>query len=232
MDEDKRRLLSASMIFAIIIAILWIIKAIEIGFNLSIAEFGILPLEAKGLKGILFAPIIHGSIAHLASNSIPLFLLGTALFYYYRPKALEIFILAWLLTGLWVWLLARGNSYHIGASGVIYALVSFHFVSGLIRREPKLIAFTLLVTFLYGSFIWGIFPDFSFKERISWESHLMGAIAGLVLAIAYRDVGPQKEVYEWPDDEDDEDDDENNSGQEVLKQDIWSGTHDDNITIA
>lgn len=230
MDEDKRRLLSASMIFAIIVFVLWIIKAIEIAFDLSFAEFGILPLEIKGLKGILFAPLIHGSIAHLASNSIPLFLLGTALFYYYRPKAPEIFILAWLLTGLWVWLFARGNSYHIGASGVIYALVSFHFVSGIIRREPKLIAFTLLVTFLYGSFIWGIFPDFSIKERISWESHMMGAIAGLVLAFAYRDVGPQKKVYEWPEDE--EDDEENNNEEDVLIQDNPKDVKDDNVTIA
>ncbi len=168
-----------------------------------------MPLKAEGLKGILFAPLIHGSIEHLVSNSVPLFLLSAALFYYYRPKAWQIIILSWLMTGLWVWLFARGRSYHIGASGVVYALASFHFVSGIIRREPKLAAFSLLITFLYGSLVWGIFPGFAVKERISWESHLMGGIAGLVLAFFYKDTGPQKPKY-WDDEEDDEEDESNN----------------------
>jgi membrane associated rhomboid family serine protease len=197
-NEDKKRLVSSALIFAVIVAILWIVKITEVALNISFARFGILPLQAEGLKGILFSPLIHGSFEHLVSNSVPYFLLGAALFYYYRSKAWQIFILSWLVTGLWVWLFARGRGYHIGASGVVYALASFHFVSGIIRKENRLIAFSLLVTFLYGSFVWGIFPGFSLKERVSWESHLMGAVAGLVLAFGYRDVGPQKKIYEWP----------------------------------
>lgn len=203
-DEEKQRLLSSALIAAGIVVALWIIKALEVAFNISFASFGILPLTVTGLKGILFSPLIHGSLAHLTSNSVPLFLLSAALFYFYRSKAWQIFILSWFVTGLWTWFFARGSGYHIGASGVVYALAAFHFVSGIIRREPRLIAFTLLVTFLYGSFVWGIFPDFALKERISWESHLMGMIAGIVLAYSYRDVGPQRKVYEWPDDEDED----------------------------
>lgn len=204
-DPEKQRLLSSALITAAIISLLWVVKSLELIFDVSFAGLGVLPLKAEGLKGILFAPAIHGSLAHLTSNSIPLFLLGSALFYYYRVKAWQIFILSWLITGIWVWLFARGSAYHIGASGVVYALASFHFFSGIIRKEPRLIAFSLLVTFLYGSFVWGIIPDFALKERISWESHLMGAIAGLVFAFSFRDVGPQRKVYEWPeDDEEDE----------------------------
>ncbi|MGE5384019.1 MAG: rhomboid family intramembrane serine protease [Omnitrophica WOR_2 bacterium] len=205
-EEEKKRLYSSALITVGIVSLLWLIKSIELIFDISFAGFGILPLKAEGLKGILFAPLVHGSIAHLVSNSIPMFLLGTALFYYYRAKAWQIFILSWLVTGFWVWLFARGSAYHIGASGVVYALTAFHFVSGIIRKEPRLIAFTLLVTFLYGSFVWGIFPGFSIKETISWESHLMGTIAGIVLAFAYRDVGPQRKVYEWPEDEEEQED--------------------------
>lgn len=202
-DEEKKSLFTSGIIIAILVAVLWLVKTIEIVLNISFVGYGILPLRIEGLKGILFSPIIHGSFKHLISNSIPLFLLGTALFYYYKSKAWEIIILAWVLTGLWVWLFARGNSYHIGASGVVYALAAFHFTSGVIRKESKLIAFSLLVTFLYGSFVWGIFPGFSIKEKISWESHLMGTIAGIVLAYMYRHIGPQKVEYQWPDEDED-----------------------------
>ncbi len=204
-DEEKRKVLSSALIISGVIALLWVIKAVELIFNISFAWLGVLPLKVEGLKGILFSPLIHGSVAHLISNSVPFFLLGAALFYYYRAKAWSILIFSWLLTGLWLWLFARGSSYHIGASGVVYALASFHFVSGIIRKEPRLIAFTLLVTFLYGSFVWGIFPGFSVEERISWEGHLMGTIAGIVMAYFFRDVGPQKQEYEWPDEEEEED---------------------------
>lgn len=205
-DEEKQRLVSAGLIASGVLGLLWVVIAVEFALNVSFARFGVQPLTVEGLKGILFSPLIHGNIGHLISNSVPLFLLTSALFYYYRSHAWQIFILSWLVSGLWLWLFARGSSYHIGASGVVYALTSYHLVSGIIRKEPRLIAFTLLVTFLYGSFVWGIFPDFALKERISWESHLMGLILGVVLAWAYKDVGPQRKVYEWPEEEDESDD--------------------------
>lgn len=219
--EEKGHLLSSVFKGAALVATLWIVKTIEILINVSFARFGILPLKSEGLKGILFGPLVHGSIEHLVSNSIPFFLLSAALFYYYRSKAWQILIISWLATGLWVWVFARGMSYHIGASGVVYALTSFHFVSGIIRRESRLVAFSLLVVFLYGSFVWGIFPGFTLKERISWEGHLMGAIAGVVLAFFYRDIGPQKPKY-W---EDEEDDNNGNIGdQEEIKNEEDSET--------
>ncbi len=216
-DQEKKQIVSSSLLAAGIVAALWLVKLTEELMGISLSFLGLLPLKVEGLKGILFAPLLHGNYKHLISNSIPLFLLSAALFYYYRNKAWQIFILSWLLTGIWVWLFARGNSYHIGASGVVYALTAYHLVSGIIRKEPRLIAFSLLVTFLYGSFVWGIFPGFSPGERISWESHLMGAIAGVILAFGYRDVGPQRKVYEWPEDEDDEDDSTTATGE--------NGTH-------
>lgn len=201
MQDDKRRLIIASVIFAGIVSALWVVKAFELISGISLAHFGILPLQAKGLAGIVCAPLLHADLAHLTANSAPLFLLGTVLVYYYRKSAWPVFILSWILTGLWVWLFARGNSYHIGASGVVYALAVFHLVSGIIRREPRLMAFSMLVIFLYGSLVWGVFPDFFPKENISWESHLMGALAGLMLAWYYRDSGPQAKIYHWDDEE-------------------------------
>jgi len=207
MQDEKRRLTFSVAVFAIIVAIMWVIKLTEMMAGISFSRLGLLPLKAAGLPGILFSPLLHADLAHLSANSAPLFVLGTALMYYYRKDAFRIFFYSWLLTGLWVWLFARGDHYHIGASGLVYALAAFHFVSGIIRREARLMAFSLLVIFLYGSMVWGIFPDFFPERNISWESHLTGILAGVILAYAYRKSGPQKKVYEWPEDDAEEDED-------------------------
>ncbi len=201
LQEERRKLITGIVTFAIITALLWLVKGIELIGGFSFGTLGILPLQARGLPGVIFSPLIHADLAHLAANSPPFFLLGAALVYYYPKESLKIFIQLWLITGFWVWLFARGTSFHVGASGVVYALASFHFTNGLIKREPRLMAFGLLVIFLYGSMIWGFFPDFFPKKNISWESHLMGAIAGFALALYYRKSGPQPKQYEWEDEE-------------------------------
>ncbi len=108
------------------------------------------------------------------------------------------------LTGILVWLAGR-SAWHIGASGLIYGLASFLFFSGIIRKYFRLVALSLLIVFLYGSMVWGIFPNV-YKE-VSWESHMLGFISGIILAVVYRNEGPQKPVYEWPDEEDKTDND-------------------------
>ncbi|GAB1403861.1 MAG: rhomboid family intramembrane serine protease [Lentimicrobiaceae bacterium] len=197
MANDEKLLRSSILTALLLTATLWVVKGAELIGDFNLTWLGILPLQAKGLAGILFSPLLHADLAHLTANSTPLFFLGAALFYFYRKHAWSILSLLWLLTGAWVWLLARGNSYHIGASGVVYALAAFHFTGGLLRKEPRLMAFSLLVIFLYGSMVWGVFPDFFPKQNISWESHLMGAIAGILLAFYYRQNGPQPKKYSW-----------------------------------
>lgn len=175
------------------VLVLWLVKIISLLFDLEIYHYGIYPQDFGGLKGIFFSPFIHGSLSHLASNSIPLLVLGSALFYFYREVAPRVVIGSIVITGIWVWVIAR-ESYHIGASGVVYSLAAFLFVSGILRRHPRLMALSLLVAFLYGGLVWGIFPV---KDHISWESHLMGLIAGIILALFYRGHGPQRPVYSW-----------------------------------
>ena len=110
--------------------------------------------------------------------------------------------MSWLVTGLWVWIFAKDTGIHIGASGIVYALATFHFTGGILRREPRMMAFSLLVVFLYGGLVWGISPTFFPGKNISWESHLLGGLAGTLLAFAYRGEGPQRAVYHWDEDED------------------------------
>jgi len=202
-QEEKQRFYGSMIIPGILVIILWLIKIIEVSFQLSFAEYGLLPQTAIGLRGILFSPLLHSDWAHLSANSVPFFMLSSGLFYYYGKKANAIFALCWLVTGLWVWIFAKDTGMHIGASGVVYALATFHFMGGVLRREPRMMAFSLLVVFLYGGMVWGIIPDFFPNKNISWESHLLGGLAGIIIAIAYRGEGPQRKIYHWDDDEED-----------------------------
>ncbi len=208
MDKEEIQKIKHSIILPLcLLLIFWIIKFLETLFDFSLAEYGLQAQSFKGLRGIIFSPFLHSDFAHLSANSVPFFLLTAALNYYYEKKAFQIFVLSWLITGIWVWIFAVDTGIHIGASGVVYALAALHFTGGLLRKEPRMMAFSLLVVFLYGSMVWGIIPDFFPEKNISWESHLMGLLAGVVIAIAYRKEGWQRKEYIWNEEEDDEEDD-------------------------
>ena len=209
---EEEKLISAKkrFIFSMIIPLLFLfvaysLKLIETLEGLSFVTLGIKPLSVEGLPGILFSPLIHGDWDHLFANTIPLFVLGTALFYFYKGVSYKVFIFIYLFTGAWVWFGARADSWHIGASGVIYGLGSFLFFSGLLRNYIPLMALSLVVVFLYGGLFWGVIP-ITWDLPYSWEAHLYGSISGLVLAIIYRREGPLKPVHVWLDDEEYNDD--------------------------
>jgi len=202
-ENIERKKLGISLIFAVAFLLaLWLVWFVEITLDLDFSTYGIFPRKLSGLKGIVFSPLIHADIKHLFNNSIPLLVLTAAIFYFYSSLAFRIFFLTWLMGGIWVWFGGR-EAYHIGASGLIYGFAAFLFVSGVIRNYIPLLAISMLVVFLYGSLIWGIFP---IKPQISYESHMLGAIAGVVLAIHYRKFGPQRPKYNWEEEEELEED--------------------------
>jgi len=203
MYEDRKKLVDSLLYPSIFLILIWLVKIVEVSMKLDFSSYGLYPLKFKGLLGILTCPFIHGDFKHLISNSVPVFILSAGIFYFYKEVAFRVIVLSYLLTGIWVWLMAR-ESYHIGASGLVYAFASFLFFSGIIRKNRSLLAISMLVTFLYGGMVWGIFPH---KREISWESHLMGFIAGIVLAFNYKQYGPQLKKFEWEDEEDDENSD-------------------------
>jgi membrane associated rhomboid family serine protease len=196
----KKFLLNAIIPF-IVLALMWLIKVVEVLFEVDFSRLGIHPLAAKGLAGIILSPLIHADINHLFSNSLPLFFLSVTLFYLYSEVALKVYIFTWLFSGILVWIAGR-EAWHIGASGLVYGLASFLFFSGIIRKYFRLVALSLLIVFLYGSMVWGIFPGL--YQNVSWESHMLGFFSGIVLAIWYRKEGPQEPVYEWMEEEEDE----------------------------
>jgi membrane associated rhomboid family serine protease len=194
---EKKKILSTLFIPFLFLLMMWIAKIIEVNFQLSFVRYGVFPQRIDGLKGILFSPFIHKDFTHLINNSYPILILGGMLFAIYRKIATQLFVWLYFIAGFWLWVIGR-PSFHIGASGIIYALASFLLVSGIIRKNPRLTAVSMLVIFLYGSMIWGLLPT---KEAISWEGHLAGFIAGILVAIFYRNEGPQPKKYQWEIDE-------------------------------
>jgi membrane associated rhomboid family serine protease len=184
--NDKKKLLQSLLFPSFFLIIIWLVKIFEIVFDLDLVYLGLFPLKSSGLVGILTAPLIHADFKHLFDNSVPVFVLSVAIFYFYRPVAFKVFFFTWIISGILVWIGGR-PAYHIGASGLIYGFASFLFFSGIIRNSINLLAISLLVVFLYGSLVWGILP---FDYKISWESHLFGSLTGLFLALAYRHYGP------------------------------------------
>ena len=207
MREDEKRIIHSLVIPFLLVLLMWAVRIIQSVGGYDLSFLGIYPLKWQGLPGIITTPFIHGDFSHLLANSVPLIILGSALFYFYKDMALRILLVIWIFSGFWVWIGAR-PAYHIGASGIVYGLAAFILVSGIIRRHTGLMALALVVVFLYGSLIWGIFPEFFPEKNISWEAHLFGMLAGILLAFYYRKEGPQRKVYEW-EQEDDENEDEN-----------------------
>jgi len=189
----------AARIALTFVALIWAIQVIDGALGLGLGRFGVRPREMAGLPGILLAPLLHGGYAHLTTNTIPLLVLGTGMLYLYPGSAFKVIPAVYLGPGIAVWLLAKSSSVHVGASGLVYGLFAYIFAAGVIRRDRRAIAASLLVAFLYGSLVWGALP---IKPGVSWETHLSAALIGLALAVALRrlDVPPRKR-YDWENEE-------------------------------
>lgn len=176
--------------------LLWVIYLMSYWIDIYPYKLGILPRNFSGLVGIFTSPLIHGGFSHLISNTAPLIFMGLGIFYFYPKVAYKVFTIIYLGTGVLVWIFAR-EVYHIGASGIIYGFVSFLFFSGIFRKDNRSIALALIVILFYGGLIWGVLP---IEKGVSWESHLFGAIAGIIAAFIFRKVDPPKK-YDWEDEE-------------------------------
>ena len=203
-----------------ILAPLLMLTAMWIGFlfqNLGLIENcdgSLIPLVPEGLKGVIFSPLLHGNLEHIAGNSIPIAVLLFLLYQFYPKLANSVLFGGWIASGLIVWLLPPMNflgqepvyTCIIGASGIVYMLAFFLFFSGIVRKNKVLLTVALLVALYYGSLIWGIFPEELFYKldqpsKISWQAHLSGAVVGLSLAFIFKNKHREKNkkfIWEFP----------------------------------
>ena len=160
---------------------MWASFYLEYVFGLPISWYGIEPRTFHGLIGIFTAPLIHGDLLHLISNTIPMLFLGSVLFFFYGKIGVQVFFLSYFWTNILVWLFARPAN-HIGASGVVYGLAFFLISFGFFRRDFLSIIISAIVLLLYGGVFYGVLPT---DPHISWESHFAGALVGITTAVAF-----------------------------------------------
>lgn len=177
------------------VGLLWLIQLANQLLDLRLQQFGVYPRSVEGLIGVLFAPLIHGSWAHLFSNTPPLLVLGSALRYGYPRTSVLALPLIYLGSGLGVWIWGR-ESFHFGASGVTHALMLLIFLLGILRWDRPAIALACIAFFLYGGMLMTVLPR---DPSISFESHLFGALTGAILAFVFKERDPRapEKRYSW-----------------------------------
>ncbi|MCB9425571.1 MAG: rhomboid family intramembrane serine protease [Flavobacteriales bacterium] len=197
MNDTKELHFSNSVIAVPLLFVLslWVVFWLEVKLGIRFSNYGIYPQQLSGLRGVLLSPFIHGDIAHLYNNSLPLLVLLAALRYFYKEDTFWVIGLGIISSGLITWIIGR-PSYHIGASGLIYVLVSFIFFKGVKSKHYRLVALSLFVVMVYGGLVWYIFP--SVQSHISWEGHLGGFITGFVFSFIFKSVSVNNDrKYEW-----------------------------------
>ena len=192
LDRQRlRRALNASLGFVLLLAACY---AAQQGFDFR--SLTVTPHSVAGLLGLLTAPLLHGSLEHIVANSVAVLLLGTLAGTVYPQATLRALPLLWLGSGLGAWLLGQPGSHHLGASGVTHGLGFLVFMLGLLRRDRAAIAAGMLAFMFYGGMLMTILPR---EAGVSWESHLGGAVAGVIAALLFRrsDPAPPRRTYSW-----------------------------------
>jgi membrane associated rhomboid family serine protease len=175
---------------------------VQVNFPEIETTLALYPRHFKYILGVVTTVFLHANVSHLSSNVLPLAACLFGLFYFYKTIAKQVLFISHLLSGFLIWLLAR-PSFHIGASGLVYALVFFILISALVRKNKQLMVVAFIILVFQNGLIWGVFPQ---DNQVSWESHLLGAVVGIVLAVLYRNKGPQNDSEKhWNEDDKQED---------------------------
>ena len=190
-------MLAIKLTFAFLVVV-WAVFLFELLTGMDLSRFGLRPRDGMGLLGLITTPLLHGNLAHISSNSIPLFVGGVAMLFLYPNSSLRALPLIYIGSAALAWVFARPNL-HIGASGLVYGILAFVFVSGILRRDMRSVGVSLMIWFFYGSMLWGVLPV---ERGTSWELHASGMVIGVIMAFVFRrwDLPPLKR-YDWEDED-------------------------------
>lgn len=189
--ENENSLFAYSFLPGLLfVVLLWLIALLSYLTEANLSWLGIFPRNFFGLIGIVTGPLIHADLLHLLSNSFPFILLSGFILFQHRKTGVDVLLFVYVISGLLTWFMGR-QAYHIGASGVIYGMASYLLFIGFLSRDRGSLAVSLAVLFLYSGLFYGIFPG---EERVSWEGHLGGLIAGFVAALTFGSYTKKKET--------------------------------------
>jgi len=180
--KAERSIFGSSVVPFRVIFFMWLAFFLEYAYGWHFSNFGIQPRTIIGLVGIFTAPLIHGNLSHLISNTVPMLFLGSTLFFFYPRIAGKVFFRAYFWTNILVWLFVFRPGNHIGASGVVYGLAFFLIFFGIFRRDFLSLLISILTLLLYGGVFYGVLPT---DPRVSWESHFAGALVGITSAVTF-----------------------------------------------
>jgi len=194
MKKNLSYIINVMFIPILFVFAIWFVRGFELLYNTNFNEYGIKSLDINRMSGIFSFPFIHADFNHLINNTYPIIILGGIISSVYKDISNRVFLFSYLLSGALLWFFGNPEENVIGASGIVYALASFVLISGFIKKQPRLSILSFLVIFIYGSIFWGMLP---MPNKISWEGHLSGFIAGILIAIYFRNKGPQPKKYNY-----------------------------------
>jgi membrane associated rhomboid family serine protease len=173
-----------------LVAVMWAVFLLNalLG-NALVRNLGIAPRRADGLDGVLFAPLLHGGVEHLASNTFPLLVLGFLAFLEGARRFALAVGTSWLTSGVGTWIFGGGLT--IGASGVVFGLFTYLVTRGFYNRDWRQIVLAVVLFGAYGSILWGVLPTVG--SNISWQAHLFGALGGILAAFVLKRKRPAPE---------------------------------------
>ena len=181
-NSSRYSLLNSIIVPSRMVFLMWLIFFIQLKLQFNLMFLGIMPRTIEGTVGILTSPFIHLSYYHIISNTLPLLVLGTMVFFFYPAIAISVFWRCFIFTDILVWIFGR-PAYHVGASGLIYALAGFLILTGFFRRDFRSLLIAVFVILVYGSIFTNLIPE---DPTVSWEAHLLGIITGGVTAFQLR----------------------------------------------
>ncbi len=191
---DRKRWMGAFNLSLASVLLLLVVHSLQ--GHVDLRGWMVQPWSIEGLRGILGAPLLHGSFEHLAANAISLLMLGTLAGGMYPRATLRALPLMWIGSGLGAWLLGDPGSHHLGASGITHGLMFLVFILGLLRRDRPAIAAAMIAFFLYGGMLLTVFPR---EVGVSWQAHMGGALGGVLAAVLWRRLDPRapRKKYSW-----------------------------------
>jgi membrane associated rhomboid family serine protease len=194
MKKNLSHIINIMFIPILFVFAIWFVKGFEYINETDFRQFGIKAWDLNKITGIFTFPFLHADLNHLINNSYPILILGGIISQVYNTISNKVFLYSFLLSGIILFIIGNPNANVIGASGVVYALASFVLISGFIKKQPRLSILSFFVIFMYGSFFWGMLP---MPNQVSWEGHLSGFIAGIIIAFLFRKKGPQPKIYNY-----------------------------------